>query len=293
MSKLPHLLVIAFLCLPLVSHAEEPLRPYQLMKTIPGTLSENTEATRNALAASDFEIVGQYSPYPGSTVIVITHPVLLKAASAREFGGYAAVLRIGISEVNGKVQRSYANPAYWGTALQVGSLDSVSSDLETLFGKSEAFGSQKGLSTKKLLSYRYMMMMPRLKDHDQLGSFSSHQAALTTIRQNLANNTEQLSPVFEVAIPDSQEVLFGVGIGSGDGSDAGVMAITDTGDLRHTAHLPYALLVSGGDVYALAGKFRIALAFPDLGMGTFMKISGAPNAIRDSLSTLTQPINQN
>jgi hypothetical protein len=64
------------------------------------------------------------------------------------------------------------------------------------------------------------------------------------------------------------------------------MGTTDRGELRHTAHLPYALLVSGRHAYALAGKFRIALAFPDLSMGTFMKISGAPNAIRDSLESL-------
>ncbi|MBT8446592.1 MAG: hypothetical protein KJO38_05570, partial [Gammaproteobacteria bacterium] len=96
-----------------------------------------------------------------------------------------------------------------------------------------------------------------------------------------------LTAVFEVAIPGREEVLFGVGIGTGDGADAKVMATTDRGELRHSAHLPYALLVSGSDVYALAGKYRIALAFPDLGMGTFMKISGAPGAIRDSLAELT------
>jgi hypothetical protein len=66
------------------------------------------------------------------------------------------------------------------------------------------------------------------------------------------------------------------------------MATTGREELRHTAHLPYGLLVSGDAAYALAGKFRIALAFPDLGMGTFMKISGAPNAIRDSLGSVAQ-----
>ncbi|MFT4769095.1 MAG: hypothetical protein ACI8RN_002235 [Glaciecola sp.] len=133
------------------------------------------------------------------------------------------------------------------------------------------------------------MMMSGLKDRGHLGSFPNHAAALATVRRNLADNSKQLLPVFEVVIPDSEEVLFGVGIGSGDGSDAGVMAITDSDELRHTAHLPYALLVSGSDVYALASKFRIALAFPDLSMGTFMKISSAPHAIRDSLESLTQP----
>jgi hypothetical protein len=249
--------------------------------------------TYSALQGSAFEVLGQYSPYPGATVVAITHPALLQAASTKKFGGYAAVLRIGLTEVDGKIQRSYANPAYWGPALQVGSLETVSAELKDVFGDSEPFGSKKGLNDKKLENYRYMMMMPRLKDHDHLGSFPSHAAALATVRQNLANNSNKLVKVFEVAIPDSEEVLFGVGIGSGDGNDAQVMGITDSGELRHTAHLPYALLVSGSDAYALAGKFRIALAFPDLGMGTFMKISSAPNAIRDSLESLTKPAASN
>jgi large conductance mechanosensitive channel len=44
-------------------------------------------------------------------------------------------------------------------------------------------------------------------------------------------------------------------------------------------HQPYAVLVSGGRVKMLHGRFRIAQSFPDLTMGTFMKISGAPGGI--------------
>jgi hypothetical protein len=36
----------------------------------------------------------------------------------------------------------------------------------------------------------------------------------------------------------------------------------------------------------LHGKFRIALDFPDLTMGTFMKISGAPSAIEEKLKAV-------
>ncbi|EED31611.1 hypothetical protein NOR53_3601 [gamma proteobacterium NOR5-3] len=286
MSKFFRPLLFLLLCLTFPTQAQESLRPYELVDTFTGSLAEATDSTRSALENSAFEVVGEYSPYAGATVIAITHPALLQAASEKEFGGYAAVLRMGLTEVDGKVQRSYANPGYWGPALQVGSLDPVNSALKEVFGDSRPFGSEKGLSNKKLSNYRYMMMMPRLRDHDKLGSFPSHAAAVATIRKNLEDNSHSLVKVFEVAIPDSDEVLFGVGIGSGDGSDSEVMGTTDRGELRHTAHLPYALLVSGRHAYALAGKFRIALAFPDLSMGTFMKISGAPNAIRDSLESL-------
>ncbi len=42
--------------------------------------------------------------------------------------------------------------------------------------------------------------------------------------------------------------------------------------------------MSQGKVYAHHGRFRIAASFPDLGMGTFMKIVKAPGAIRDALA---------
>ena len=68
------------------------------------------------------------------------------------------------------------------------------------------------------------------------------------------------------------------------GGDTGpVMETCDVGDLKHTLYMPYEMLVSDGTVYALHAKFRIALSFPDLGMVTFMKISGAPGAIERAL----------
>ncbi len=288
MYRVSQFLLAAFLCLALPAMAQDELRPYVLIDEQSAGLEDAAAATRKALEGSNFVVVGDYSPYPGARVIAITHPELLKAAASGEFGGYAAVLRLGLTEADGKVQRSYANPEYWGTALQVGELTPVSNALTTLFGEGTAFGSKKGLSKKKLAAYRYMMMMPRLRDHDRLATFDNHEQALTTIRNNLANNNDGLTPVFEVAVPGSNEVLFGVGIANGSGADRTVMDATDGDALKHTAHLPYALLVSGDSAYALAGKFRIALAFPDLGMGTFMKISGAPSAIRDSLATLTE-----
>jgi hypothetical protein len=41
--------------------------------------------------------------------------------------------------------------------------------------------------------------------------------------------------------------------------------------------------VSGKHAYMLHGKFRIAQSFPDLSMGNFMNISGAPDAIENSI----------
>lgn len=56
--------------------------------------------------------------------------------------------------------------------------------------------------------------------------------------------------------------------------------------MRQTGHLPYELLVTGGDVTALAGRFRIAINFPDLSMlGShgFTSIMCAPKSILRAL----------
>jgi hypothetical protein len=69
------------------------------------------------------------------------------------------------------------------------------------------------------------------------------------------------------------------------------MSKIDVHGTRHTAHLPYPMLVSGKKVYTLSGKFRIALSFPDLSMmgaGSFMEIMDAPPAIKKSLSALSK-----
>ena len=64
---------------------------------------------------------------------------------------------------------------------------------------------------------------------------------------------------------------------------------TNEDDIRSTGHLPYEILVSDGDVYALYARFRIAISWPNLPMiqsetgATFFNIMCAPNAIEEAL----------
>ena len=79
---------------------------------------------------------------------------------------------------------------------------------------------------------------------------------------------------------------FGVGLSEGCSGDAFVMKEIDFKPVRSTAHLPYDLLVTGGQVLALHAKFRIAVNFPDLSMmgsHSFMGIRCAPDAIEGAL----------
>ena len=66
------------------------------------------------------------------------------------------------------------------------------------------------------------------------------------------------------------------------------MPIIDIAQQKHVTFLPYELLVVGKEVLMLHGRFRIALSFPDLTMGTFTKIMSTPGEIEDLLSSLTK-----
>ena len=103
------------------------------------------------------------------------------------------------------------------------------------------------------------------------------------MENGLAAGAGATAKVYRIDVPGKEETLFGVVIDAGDGADKTILEICDTGELKHTAYLPYEILVSGNTVYALNGKFRIALSFPDLTMGTFTKILSAPGAIAESL----------
>lgn len=268
----------------MVSAAEELLKPYVLASTDSLAIEKKAAEVKTALAQNGFQVVGEYSPYKGAIVIVVTSDDLRKAASKTDFGAYGAVQRISLTETGKGLQVAYTNPLYYAQAYRMKDpLTGVAAGLEKALGKKSEFGSKEGLKASKLRKYHYMVMMPYFTDQVELASYSSHEDALKAVEGSLAAHKGGCAKVYRVDLPEKKESVFGVGITEGEGADRAIMPVIDFGDPKHTAHLPYELLVSGGKVYMLHGKFRIALDFPDLSMGTFMKISGAPSAIEEKL----------
>lgn len=286
-------LILVILCLSVVSaeakRKKKPrFKPYYLVSAPASDYQAAVDQTRAKITNSEFRLLGEYSPLTDRTIFAITSDKLLQIAAKSDFGGYGAVIRVAVTDTKSGVQVSYVNATYMSYAYQMTDISEVSTALSSLFGESKAFGAKKGETQRSLKGYQYMMMMPEFEDHDELESFNSHQEALNTVNKNLTSAQGKLNKVFEIAIPGKDEVLIGVGIGEGDGADKFIMDTIDVTALKHSAHLPYAVLVSGSKVYSQAGKFRIALAFPDLGMGQFMDISDAPDGIVESLKKLTK-----
>ncbi len=262
----------------------ERLRPFVLAETSQTPLAEKRDMIKAALEKAGFTVVGEYAPYAGADVLIITNDALRKQAAASQWGGYGAALRVALTQKDGMLQVSYTNPKWMSNVYRMsGDSTQMSTLLESALGNKSAFGSSGGRTVENLREYHYMMFMPYFDDQVELASYDSHQAALDAVEAGLAAEKGGVSKISRVEVIGKDEVLFNVAVKQGAGADEPVMQIIDQADLRHTAHLPYDLLVSGNKVYMLHGKFRIAQSFPDLTMSTFMKISDAPDAIETSL----------
>jgi len=261
------------------------VRPYVLASMQPGTLEQGIAATRAALEQHKFTIAGEYSPYKNAHVIAVTNDELVNTAAKSTFGGYGAVIRVSVTDDGKNIQVAYTNPIYMANAYRMSSnLDGVTAALTNALGRVRDFGAADGWKPSALRKYHYMIFMPYFDDHNTLASHSDYKAAVTAVEAGLQAGNGGTKKVYRIDIPGKDESVFGVALSEGESGDAHVMKVVDVSGLKHTPHLPYELLVSGNKVYALHGKFRIAIDFPDLTMDTFMKISDTPDAIEDALA---------
>ncbi len=264
--------------------ADASLKPFVLAYRGAGTIDAKVGEVKAAVEREGFQVVGEYTPYKGTHIVAVTSEALKNNAVNSKFGAYGAALRISITEKGKDLQVSYINPLYMAQAYRMkNGLADTAAKMEKALGKKETFGSKNGLRADKLRKYHYMMLMPYFDDQVELAKYKSHEEALKAVEANLAAGKGGTVKVYRVDLPGKKESVFGVGIKEGEGADEAVMKTVDYGDLKQAAHLPYELIVSDDTVYMLHGKFRIAVDFPDLTMGTFMKISGAPSAIENTL----------
>ncbi len=262
------------------------MKPFILASRGPGDPAQIATEARAKLTAAGFEVVGSYSPYPGATIMAVTSPALRAAAGRQRFGAYAAAQRVSVTKVGDEVQVSFTNPTYMAAGYRMkDDLASVGASLARALGKLEEYGPKDGKSANDLRRYHYMVSMPYFDDPSVLGRFSSQAEAVAAVEAGLAAGKGKTKKVYRVDVsPD--ESVFGVALADGCGADANVMREIDFKAVRSTGHLPYEVVVSRGEVFALHAKFRIAMNFTDLSMmgdHSFMRIRCAPDSIESAL----------
>lgn len=268
------------------------LKPFVLGSKGAGDLVQKVEATKAALTKAGFTVVGSYSPYANTTIVIATNDELKTTAAKSEHGGFGAAQRVSIVKVKDEVQVAYANPAYWANIYRInGDLKDTAAKLQAALGKVEEFGA-KGMTAAQLRKYHYKMMMPYFDDPDRLVLHASHEEAVRQVEAGLAAGKQGVTKVYRIDIPGKKEVVFGVAMkGSTEKDkfmdDKFIMSEIDFKDVKSAAHLPYEVLVADRFVFAQSARFRIAASFPDLSMmgeNSFMRIMESPDAIKKALA---------
>lgn len=265
----------------LVSWCALAVQPYIASDTkiVGGDLKAAMGAVEQKLTANGFAVIGRHMPrgLPGQGSIVVTDAELTETIKA--VGGSAIVatpIRVGVT-ADGTV--SYINPEYWGRGYVrkdyskiENAAKAVKAKLGTALGTGKPFGGD--VKAEDLPKYHYMFGMEYFDERSELKEYGSFDEALKVVRENLAKGVAQTAKVYEIAMPDKKLAVFGVA--TNDPNYGESWWVTKIGP-DHIAALPWEIFIVNNKVFALYGRFRTALAWPELGMGQFMGISNHPD----------------
>jgi hypothetical protein len=266
------------------------LAPYTQADKLPAAdLLTQLSQVEKKLQAEGFAVLGRHTPkgITGQASLVVSDPAML--AAIRSAGGgsiVAAGIRVGVGSDGGV---SYMNPDYWYRAYLRGQFGgaqtaakSVQQRLAKALGQGAGFGGD--VPQEALSNYRYMFGMERFDAaNSELSTHASFEDALKVVQDNLARGLGDTQRVYEVVMPTQKMAVFGVAMNSA--SDGEGWWVNKIG-ANHPAGLPYELFIVDNKVFALYARYRIALAWPALGMGQFMGIINAPEAIRSTMTRL-------
>jgi len=274
--------------------AQQSYSPYYKVAEYDIDINGVAANVTDAIKAGGFNVIGEYHPGGDENLYVICYTNKQLNDLSLEFsdrGALASVLKAGLVKKDDKVTLSILNPeymflAYWGNQLdgQEDKLASMSEKAKAVFsgmGDLTPFGGS--LEKDDLIGYHYKMMMPYFDDPDELEDYDSFEEGLKIIRANLKNGKGNTVAVYEQVFADKKVAVFGVGLMNPENGEAHFLPIVGE---DHIANLPYEIILQGKEATMLAGKYRIALFWPELTMGTFMKIMSTPGDIEDTMEGL-------
>lgn len=261
-----------------------------------GTMDSVKKQVVQALTAGGFEILGAYNPEgnPDLQVIAFTRRDLKQVAvTIPDRGALAAILKVGLVRKGDVVTVSFVNPPYLFNAYlraetpkHESVLNKVASDLDRVltFAGQGHTGFGGGIEAKKLWNYRYMISMPHFSDPVILRTYDSFEEGLRTIESNLAGNTVHARTVYKLIIPEQKIAVFGIALLDKQKGEGKFLPVIGE---ENIAAMPYEIILQNNTVTMLHGKYRLAMSWPELSLGRFMKISGTPGDIRDMMKSIT------
>jgi len=275
----------------------QEIAPYIKIGESNESIQKTSENVEEVLERNSFKVLGSYNPAGKNDLKVIAftrNDLKNTVIKVKDRGALAAIFKVGLVSSNGKVTMSYTNPDYILRAyLQddfekyEAELQSFVEDLKTTFSalgtNFTPFGGT--VDAEDLKKYHYKIMMPYFTDPVELKEFSSFEEGVRIIEKNLKTNKGNTKQVYQLVYTSEKVAVFGVGLqNKEDGESHFLPKIGEA----HAAALPYEIILQGKEATMLHGKYRIALHWPELTMGTFMKIMSTPGDIEDTLEELCQ-----
>ncbi|MEJ2161995.1 MAG: hypothetical protein P8X60_01380 [Robiginitalea sp.] len=276
----------------------QDLAPYIKVAESQESIQTLSKKVVDALQQNEFEILGTYHPANRASLEVIAftrNDLKNTAIKVADRGALGAVMKVGLVSKDGKVVVSYTNPDYLLRAYlrndysaHKAALKAFAADLKTAMksigNEFTPFGGT--VSADKLKDYHYKIMMPYFTDPVTLGKYNSFEEGLTIIEQNLDSKKGNTFEVYRIMYPDRRVAVFGVGLKSQEDGESHFLPKIG---VEHVAAMPYEIILQDNKATMLHGKYRIALHWPDLTMGTFMKIMSTPGDIEDTLEKVCKP----
>lgn len=291
--------ILSIICLFTIGFyaSAQDLSPYFKVGESSESINEVSNKVISALETSGFTILGKYNP-AGSTslkVVAFTNNKLKNTViKVKDRGALAAVIKVGMQLVDGKVVISYNNPEYLLRAylmddyktyesVFVAFSNDVKNALSSLGNEFSPFGGT--VKAKELKKYHYKIMMPYFTDPVELAEFDSFQQGVNIIETNLKAKKGDTKLVYSLVFKGEKVAVYGIGL---QNSEEGESYFLPKIGEAHVAALPYEIILQDNVATMLHGKYRIALHWPDLTMGTFMKIMSTPGDIEDALEAVCE-----
>jgi len=270
---------------------------YVKVGTSSKSISELSTMIKDALVAKGFSYKGSYKPEGKSKFKVLAftrRDLFITCLKAKDRGELAAILKVSLIQKGDKVEVSYLNPKYIFYAYlkdvataNKATLDKIVSDfkegLKVAGNEFVGFGGTKTAS--QLQKYHYMMAMPYFTDPIELKTFSSFEEGKKVIENNLRNKKGDTKLVYSLILSKSNIAVYGVALTNKEDGENKFLPIIGE---DHIAAMPYEIILQGNKATILHGKYRLALHWPKLTMGEFMKIMSTPGYIEDVFQGLVE-----
>jgi hypothetical protein len=273
----------------------QKISPYFQLGIVQDDIANVGIQIEGKVTEAGYKVLGSYKPGNQSDLMVVVfteQETETLCSNSGPQGLVASPYRIGLESSEGGVIISTINPEYQWRAYLTDNFETNKSAFDRLSkqyqgfciklgnGSLEPFGGEK--DADDLEDYHYMFGMPYYEDQVSIKSFDSFETAISAIDKNI-NNTNGIKKVYQLSDAGEKIAVYGIGLIDDEIGESHFLSIIGQ---KHVAAMPYELIVDGNEVKMLHGRFRFALYWPELTMGTFTKIMSTPGDVEEMMKRI-------